>query len=204
MSLQNAIDQLVKNSLNGIHTCMPGKILSYDGEKRRANVLPLIKKKYLDNSELSYKPITDVPVSFYGVNECYIQLPDSEFKDQNVILIFSQRALDSWVINGKENTPLSFRKFSVTDAIAILSISAFNKKWTKSNDLNIKYKTSRITIKQNGNIEMGASVFQKLVNEAFMTLYNAHTHICASPGSPSTPPVVLMTNLQLTSKVQAE
>lgn len=204
MSLQDAIDQLVKNSLNGFHTCLPGKILTYDGSTRKASVLPLIKKKYMDNTELSYKPITDVPVSFYGVNECYIQLPDSEFKDQNVILIFSQRAIDSWVLNGKESTPVSFRKFSVTDAIAILSISAFNKKWIKSNDLNIKYKTSKITIKQNGNIEMGVSIFQKLVNEAFMTLYNAHIHKCASPGASSTPPIIPMTSLHLTSKVQAE
>jgi hypothetical protein len=202
--LDIAIQAMIDNSLNEIYTCLPGKILKYDGGTRKAEILPLIKKKFLDKTELSYKPITDVPVSFYGVNECYIQLPDSEFKNQDVMLVFSQRAIDSWVLDGKENIPISCRKFNITDAFAILSISSFNKKWTKGNDFNIKYKNSKITIKQNGNIEIGVSVFQKLVNEAFMTLYNAHTHTCASPGSPSTPPVVPMTSLQLTSKVKAE
>jgi hypothetical protein len=178
--LEIAINSIVNNVLNDIYTCMPAKILSYEGDKRRATVLPLIKRKFLDNVDLSNSPITNVPISFYGVGNCYIQLPDKEFKDQEVILLFSQRALDNWILNGKESTPVSFRKFDYNDAIAILSISNFSKKFNKSDDMTIKYKESKIVIKENGDIEIGSGIISNLLTSEYKTAVNLQLGLIAT------------------------
>ena len=216
------------NSLlaESIHTCMPGRIEKYDSKTRKATVLPLIKKKYLDGEVIPFKPIEEVPVMFYGVNAAGLRLPENEFIGQTVTLIFAERSLDFWLEKGTETEPGLRRKFDLTDAIAILSLNSFNNEDQGGENLEVFFKEGVVRIKPDGMIEMGKDTFLKLINENFKTLYNNHVHnfIAAPSGTFATskPAQVTgivpisslggalvtfdsrITNNEMTSKVEAE
>ena len=157
---------------------MPGRITKYDSRTRKAEVLPLIKRHYSDGTLIEYKPITSVPVMFYGAGRSGMRLPEKSIKNQKCLLIFSERSLEFWLKKGTVSEPGSKRKFDLTDAIAILSLNSFHKDDNDSggDNLEIYYKDSTIRIKENGDIEIGVDTFKKLINESFADLFNNHVH----------------------------
>jgi len=194
------IENIILNIINScVHTCLPGKILSYDSVTRKATVQPLIKKKYLDGSTASYKPIEAVPVLSFSIGNSGMRLPESQFKNKSVLLIVPERSIDTWLVgNGKEAVPQSNRKFDISDCIAIISLNTFSNKDSGGNNLEIYFNDSLIRIKPNGNIELGIDTFKKLINESFADLFNNHVHnIAADPtthaGITSSPSVLVGT-----------
>lgn len=185
-SLASAIKTFFDSRLAEIlHTCLPGKIESYNSKTRKATVTPLIKRKYLDDTIIEFKPIENVPVMFYGAGQAILRLPEKEIIGQTCTLIFTERSLDTWLNSGDISEPGSTRKFDITDAIAILSLNSFNNTDKGGNDLELQYKNSVIRIKENGNIEIGIDTFLKLINENFKTLFDNHVHYISVAGSPS-------------------
>ncbi|OGU54884.1 MAG: hypothetical protein A2V66_15705 [Ignavibacteria bacterium RBG_13_36_8] len=161
-----------------LHTCMPGKITKYNSKTRKATVLPLINKQYDDGSIIEYKPITSVPVMFYGAGNSGIRLPEREVKNQECLLFFSEHPLEYWLKKGGKVDSGSKRRFDLTDAIAIVGLNPFTKEKEDSggDDLEIYYVDSVIRIKQNGDIEMGINTFKKLVTESIKDIFNNHVH----------------------------
>lgn len=174
-AMKNFFDSRLAETL---HTCMPGKITKYDSTQRKAEVLPLIKKHYNDGTIIEFKPITNVPVMFYGAGSAGMRLPAKQIKGQTCLLVFCERSIDFWLKKDIVSEPGSKRKFDLTDAIALLSVNSFHKdrKDSGGDNLEIYFKESVIRIKENGSIEIGIDTFRKLVNEAFMDLFNNHTH----------------------------
>lgn len=159
-----------------IHTCLPGKIQSYDSKTRKAVVIPQLKKKYLDGSELIVEPIPGVPVAFLGAGKSGLRLPEKEIVGQTVTLVFSERSLDNWLLKGDLTEPGDNRKFDMSDAIAVCYTNSFNNEDSGGDDLELFYNDSVVRIKENGNIEIGVGAFLKLMNENFQPLYNNHVH----------------------------
>lgn len=73
--------------------------------------------------------------------------------------------------------------------------------YISASGVTIKITGTVVTIEGASAIEFG-DVVQKLVTEAFQTLYNNHIHPSAT--GPTGVPTVLMSSAQLTSKVKAE
>jgi hypothetical protein len=71
---------------------------------------------------------------------------------------------------------------------------------TSANDITIQ-SAKNINIKSLMT-KIGSFLTQKLVTSLFKELFNTHIHTAAT--GPTTPPLVLMTDLQLTSKTEAE
>jgi len=206
-----------------LHTSLPGRITKYDSATRKATVLPLIKKKFLDGEELQFEPISDVPVMFYGVGESGIRLPESQFVGQTVLLIFAERSLDYWLSTQSTEPiiPGNTRKFSLTDAIALLSVNKFTDgddggdnlelfwgnnavRIKKNGDIEID-GGNKITIKSNGDIEIGSTALRKLITDDLIALYNAHTHSGVTTGPGVTgPPAIPLTSAIATLKTKAE
>ena len=61
-TLSQALKQTFSSFIAEIHTCLPGKVDSYDITTHKATVKPLLKKKLKDGSELALPSITNVPV----------------------------------------------------------------------------------------------------------------------------------------------
>lgn len=191
--------------MSDIHTCLPGKIDSYDYKKRKANVKPLIKKKLINGDAEELPVISNVPVIIPGTQDVGFSFPVNS--GDFCLLLFSERALEKWLSSGGVTEPGDARKFDLTDALAIPGLFSFNQNNPINNndDVCIYNKTQKIIIKKNGDIEIGSSSLKQLVNEAFLTAYDTHTHISASPTNPTGPPVVpSIPATHLTQKAKAQ
>lgn len=146
---KNAVINIVSDFL---HTCMPAIIEEYDSSKRKAKVVPHLKKKYLNGSEFEYKPIDNVPVMFFGAGSAGLRLPEDDIKGQTCLLIFCERSLDFWKAKGDVTIPGNTNSFSTTDAIAIVGLNSFNNTDDGGNDLQLFAHGSTITIKEDQSI----------------------------------------------------
>lgn len=167
--LINAVERLVKTYLyENLNTCTIGRIESYDPDKRRARVTPVISKKYANGEVSQYQPIEDIPVMFLQTTKATIKIPVK--KGDFVLLLFTQRPIDNWKYKGGIVEPDDTRKFDITDAIAIPGILPFNISGVDSGDnedIEIIHEKANIILKSSGemllendncSIEVGTSL----------------------------------------------
>lgn len=192
-----------------LHTVLPGVITEYDSKTRKATVQPQINQKFLDDESLQYQPIVEIPVISMQVGNAGLRLPESQYVDQTCVLIFSERALDNWLLQDGAQSPNDPRKFDITDGICIVGLHRFINDDQGGNDLNLEYNDTKITIKANGDIELdggnkiivkangdielGTSGLRSLMTDAIITKFNGHVHQYI-PGTlalaPTTTPVL--------------
>lgn len=209
-SIVDALNDFLIDKFADLHTCMPGKIDKYEYSTQRAQVKPLLKRALKDGTQIEYPSISGVPVVFPCTLSTGITFPINS--GDLVLLLFSEKSLDNWVFSGDTSDTEKAKLHDLSDAIAIPGIISFNKSSIASNneDLEIIHNSQKITIKSNGDIELGASGLQKLVTEAFVTMFNSHTHTYipalhpAPAATASGTPSLTMGNAQLTSKAKAQ
>lgn len=208
-SVAGAIKEFVKGMLAGVHTCMPGEIVSYNYAKQKASVKPLLKRAYVDGTFSSYPVINDVPVVFPRSGGASLTFPVE--KGDTVMLVFSERTMDQWLNKGSESVSMLERQFSLNDAIAIPGLIPFSSDSKASNntDVELSFKNQKITIKPNGNIEIGGAPLQSLMTKAAMDAFNLHTHLVTIASlvtpTPSAPPTIPMVEItHCTTKVKAQ
>ena len=221
-TLYDTIEAMVSAMLSDVNTCMPGEIVGVADlvSKGLVDVKPLVKKRFTDGETLAMPTVYSVPVMYCRTSsDVGITFPLA--KGDGVLLVFSQRSLDEWLDKGGEVDPRDNRCHDITDAIAIPGLfhSGAGSAIPDNTTVTVKYKSSTIVMKSNGDveikasgkvvadgsaIELGSGVVKKLINATLVTLYNAHTHNCASPGSPSGPPIVPLVEATVaTSKTKA-
>jgi hypothetical protein len=72
-------------------------------------------------------------------------------------------------------------------------------------DIEIANNNNKITLRANGDIELGSGTLQKLLNKAAMDIYNVHTHTLDIPHGLTCQPVPLMVeDTHTTTKVKGE
>lgn len=196
--------KIIRKEVGNIHTSIPAIVEEYDVSKLTAVVKPLIRKRYEDGDTLAMPRIYNVPIIFPRTNNFSFTFPIN--KGDQVLLVFSERSLDEYLFLGGEQTPQDPRAFDLSDAIAIPGLFPFEQGNLPSNndDVQIAYKSTSITIKANGDIEIGGSGLQSLMTKAAMDLFNLHVHPDPVSGF-SGPPTTLMTEiLHCTSKTKAK
>lgn len=113
--------------LDQIHVSMPGRIETYDREKQKANVQPLVRRMIRDESgELKserYPVLTDVPVEFFGGGDYSLTFPVA--RGMTCRLDFCSAALDKFLAVGGEVDPKDGRRFSLSDAVCVLGLRDF-------------------------------------------------------------------------------
>lgn len=109
-----------------LNTVMPATVVSYDLSTQTCSVKPSFKRTQID-IETSYSrgQINEVPVMFPGSGGRGTSFPLK--KDDSVLLIFSQRSLDDWLVKGGEVKLTDSRLHNMTDAIAIPGILPSSK-----------------------------------------------------------------------------
>jgi len=183
----------MKNFLRGgmaqeLNVAVPGFVLRYDKTRRIAKV-----KIAISFEDEGCPEIDEVPVQFPAGGGCAILFP--LVKGDPVLLIFSHSSIEEWLSSsGKEEvTPADLRSFDLTDAFAIPGVTP---------PAAIKEPKLRIEFTEDGAIELGGKAVKALVNETFLSLYNAHTH--TAPGGTTGVPLVLSTAAHKTTKVKGE
>jgi len=147
-------------------------------------------------------------------------------KGDKVLLMVMELSIDNLMVGKGDGVVNSQdgRNFDLSDAVAISGFlnDTENKPLPKEDGLVINYDDQKITIKKNGDIEIGGDSVKKLVNEEFKSVFEGHKHAyidtiatTATPTFTTAPskdllplvPAVLIdgiTSNQLTSKTKAE
>ena len=155
-SLAHTLKVFVSAMLDNVHTCIPAQVQSYDAKKQQANVSPTITRILDDGTEEKYPLIHSVPVMFPRTRRGSFTMPLE--KGDYVLLLFSERSLDTWVANGGIAETILPNHFDLTDAIAIAGIYPFSDENSAASDTDavLHYEDTKITLKRDGKIILAA------------------------------------------------
>lgn len=116
-----AIESMVADMLQGVHTCIPGKIESFDADKCLAVVTPTGQFLAPGGKKLDYPKIYDVPVyiiQYFG-QKCTIAFPIKE--GDGCMLHFAEQQLDQFRDGEEAKCDL---RFDLTNAVAVVGLCA--------------------------------------------------------------------------------
>lgn len=189
--------QIIESYMLKIHTCIPGKIESYDPTLKKASVKPLVKFK-VNNELLSYPVIDNVPVIFPTTQNFRFVYPLNN--GDGCIIFFSEQSLENWLSSsGEEVEPGDNRRYSVSDAFCVPGLFPFGNvgKTGDTKDVILEIDNSNIiingdTIELNGNTKRFVTYAElNTAIQTFITALNSHTHaVTTAPGTtgPVNPP----------------
>lgn len=154
MSRVSDLRRLIATELAEVHTCVPGKIVSYDG--RSAVVQPAISKDLASGESLAAPQIVNVPICWpcgdAGGGEALISVPLKA--GDAVLLHFSERALENW-LSGNDGSPGDPRMFDLSDAFATpVCRPGFQQADTQN--LSVEYANASIKITPSGEVRIDA------------------------------------------------
>ena len=194
------INNSIKKEIRGMHTAMPGTIVSFDPGKMLATVLPGMKFKKPDGKTIDYPQITGVPVVFpQGAGQqCTVAFPVKA--GDGCLIVIAEQSLDYWMYGQETATDLAF---DMTNAMCIPGLFAKSNAAVQAacsaNAVVIDAKGTRITVKGgsveinaaevkiNGNLTVSGSVRSVGdVNGSGISLAT-HTHTGDSGGKTSAP-----------------
>lgn len=127
-TLGAVMNAAIRERMAGLRVALPGRVLAYDADKRRAEVQPLIAEASIDEAgERVVEPapvIVDVPVIMPGAGGVRVKFPVSV--GDTVLLVFASSAIDRWLAaGGTDVDPGNDRHHELTDAIAIPGLDSF-------------------------------------------------------------------------------
>lgn len=161
-SISKTIAKAIFSKLKELHTALPAEIVDYDADSQLASVQPTIKRIFTstDDSGTFLKPsdlpvLINVPVMFQRGGGYSLTFPVK--KGDECLLIFCERAISDWYLNGGVSTPTTKRFHSLNDAVAIVGLSSQPNiiPDCSADDVQLKKDdgTVHITIKENDDID---------------------------------------------------
>ena len=172
-TLAELLLQAIRSELLDVHTCLPAKIQTYDESTQKADVIPLLKKKYKFDAEPVDLPIiTNVPVQWPSSNDgaAFIHLP-LKAGDLGWV-VFAERSIDTWLAGeGDSVSPEDPRHHDLSDAIFMPGGLPFKKALSISSPDNMILKNNNMTIEidPTGKIKIeGAAQELLTVLDSFM------------------------------------
>ncbi len=126
-TLTRVLELAMRGALDGVRVALPGKIVTYDKLKQRADVQPFIDDGHEAEGGLrvaEHLPIvTDVPVAFQGAGGYSETFPIH--KGDTVLLVFCSSSIARWKISGQVGDPSDDRHHALPDAIAYPGVRDF-------------------------------------------------------------------------------
>ena len=196
--IEGIVDTLQKfldSRLLNVHTMLPGTITKYSGHTdRKATVLPMVKTKLLNGSDLPIQPIDNVPVVFPSSNTFSLLFPVKA--GDGCIIIFSEAGIGNYLSGAgevKEADDLS--RFSLTDAVCVPGLWPFSLAPTNTNLSTIEINDAGI-IAINGDTKPFVTHAElNTALQTFITALNLHVHPTAAVGPPSPPATPMSINI---------
>lgn len=152
-------------------TALPGIVVSADLAAQTCVVQPTIKGVLLDKknnaTSVNLPLLADVPICFPRAGQFALTLPLSA--GDEVLVVFSSRAIDSWWQSGGVGEPVEQRMHDLSDGLAILAPTSQPKKLTavqsdgmelRTLDRNVFIKLTTAGIQIKGNITHEGDVAQ--------------------------------------------
>jgi len=179
-TLSEIINTMIESKILDIHTSMPGRVETYDHATQKADIKPLLRKKYTVNGGtiVEIPVIPGVPVQWASANNgaAYMHLP---LKPGDLgLIIFTERSIDTWLSgNGEITSPNDPRHHDLSDATFIPGIRPFKQPLSNTNADNfiLQNGSIRIELDPSGKISItGAS------NELLSVLKDTIDHLISA------------------------
>lgn len=118
MKLTDLIETMIDGALDDVHTALPARVERFDPTTLRGEVVPLIKRRFEKGADPEpLPPILDVPFVMPKAGSFVMRWPVR--RGDVVLLVFSERALDYILTDGRPQDPQLRRRHALDDAIAI-------------------------------------------------------------------------------------
>jgi hypothetical protein len=192
--VENTIQEGIDTALKELHTCLPGVVETFYPSTQLADIQPTIKSKV--NNELVNLPLlTNVPVRLLKSNKFSITFP-LEANDE-VLIIFAERSIDTWLTYGGIQNPFDFRKHDLSDAFAFPLMYSQKNLISGFDGTNLEIKantgsakveltpTTDIILNDGSDWAVQFSALQTAFNE-LKTAFNTHVHGGVVSGGAST------------------
>mgnify|MGYP006876240596 FL=1 len=191
--LAQEIENIANAQVSGIHTALPGQIISFDAGTGLASVKPA-GEFATENGNIDYPIITDAPIvaPYCQAAACGLAFPI--LPGDSCIIIISEVELNSWRSGAKSEGSL---RFDLTNAMVIPGLltcgvqpfaraTASNSAIICAGETEIEVRASGVTIK--GNVVIDGSIMASGDVKAAGISLNSHTHTSSDAGSQTSGP----------------
>ncbi len=151
LQLDQIIEYYVEKRLLDVHTCLPGKIKSYDAAKQKAEVIPLMESVFEDETKVKLPVIVNVPVHTLqgGDASSFINIPVKTGATGAIFI--SERSLEKFLSSDgtAQLDPEDNRIFDLTDAFFLVGFNSFPKALSglSTSDMQLHNKEGHVDIK---------------------------------------------------------
>ena len=194
--MQEFVGQISKNmkeAMKGIHTAMPGTIVSFDSSTGLATVSPSMKFKKPDGTTIDYPAITGVPVIIPQAMGQGATIAFPIKAGDGCLIVVAEQSIDFWLYGQETDTDLDF---DLSNAICIPglfpSANAVLAEACNSNSVIVDVRGTRLSVR-NGSVEIaGNLVVSGTITAAGDVIGSgvslaSHIHTGDSGGSTSAP-----------------
>ena len=150
-SLPEAIKYAIMSNLAGVNTGIVGSVTKYDKDKDLAEIQIEVSQLMENGEQLVIPPLFNVPILRERTNggKSYLSLPIK--KGDKGWVMFSQRTIDNWLVDGKQQDMNNLRMFDMSDAIFSPGIYPSSKTLSENNeDVVLRHEDTHITLKKDG------------------------------------------------------
>ena len=149
-TLPQVLDLAIKKRLLDLHVSMPAQVEKYDGVK--ADVRPLLKRQLRSGEEFELPVITNVPVIQPRTANAELHMPIAA--GDTGTLLFCERSLDTWLVQGGCINPNDFRMHDLSDAQFIPGLKPFNAESAYDAErVVLKHGDALFTLKADGKMK---------------------------------------------------
>ena len=148
-SLSRVIPRAIEQAIKRLNTSLPGEIIRYDAENRRADVCAMVRLLTVDGETIDHPVIPNVPVVFPMSDTFSMTWP--LHPGDPVLLVFSQRGIGNWKREHAASPPNVDSLLSERDAIAIPGLGP---RGDHEPDIRIVATEDAITVQRNDNIRI--------------------------------------------------
>lgn len=147
-AMSTGIENIVKDGVDKINTCMVGTFVSYDASKNRAVVIPSAKKKFPDGRTLDYPHIYDVPVVFPSSAGGSMGVTFPIKRGDGCLLVFSQENIQAFL--GAESPEYDNARYQLNDCIAIPGLYSNATQGANPSGVCLFFGSSKVTLDSTG------------------------------------------------------
>ncbi len=186
-----AVEAAIAAALEDVRFCLPGRIESYDARTCRAVVKPLLKKVYADATVSPMAAIDSVPVVWPRGSGGGISFPLQ--RGDGVLLLFSERNLENFLVKGGDSIPADPRKFDLSDCIAIPGLESFTVPGVAGDNVNAWFRFGGAAMKMtpDGRVAFGTPEAEVLdLLDSTMSALSDLAAACQSYGIPGSGGIV--------------
>lgn len=151
MTPSDIIGNAIQAVLNNVHTATIGIVQAFDSTTGKAAIQPAINKQFSEGPE-PMPVLYNVPIIFPRGQGFSLSFP--VVQGDYVLVVFCERSIDLWKSVGGQVNPNDYRKFDLSDGIAIPGILPFNSPQTPIDGFTIEYAGSKIQILPSGDVKI--------------------------------------------------